>query len=574
MANIGSILVDGQDVDMPALRAWLANLAGTVSAAAMGFRTFDTEAALNEYTPTGDQPRYAFVADGDAFTGYRFTGSLPWVEDATFYEGVATVVQPLVDQVTEVAEQVETFTTGNRVLFGSPGYAQTGSSGGRNFLINGETIDHPEIVRMNAAIETAGLSKLFGPVSEIDVSPLGSLVAGMVYGQSTDGDGPDNVYLNIQTGPFDFAKMYTPGPRPQDGGTDPAVIYASAVPYGENGGRETPMGAALKMIAQLRRDWDGVEMGAASGEYLFGSVPGAGGQSSASLADPTENPGTNYLYNRMIDNISHGPSVAASLGLAYQLTFAATSQGEGDYSANLNPETEWKPNWRKTRLGMQAAALAATGINRPLPMIVEQTATHLYYGRNTPTIALAQLAICQSDDMFVFAGPTYDVSYQNEGEQPRRLHPDAQGLNIKGARYGLAAYLWLYRGIKMRPFIPDTVVRSGSSVIARWDTGGRKLVLDQAIPNPTGTYGFTLATSGGADIPITGVKLVGRDRVVITTGSAVPAGFKLRNGWTGDAFRGLSSVRDDLGDDLIFDPDGPMPVPMHRWAPIFEIAGA
>lgn len=99
MASIASILVDGQDPSMPALRAWLANLSGSVTAAAGGFRTFANEAALDAYTPAVGEPTYAFVTDPE-FTAYKFTGALPWVEDSSYFEGVAAVVQPLLDGAT------------------------------------------------------------------------------------------------------------------------------------------------------------------------------------------------------------------------------------------------------------------------------------------------------------------------------------------------------------------------------------------------------------------------------------------------------------------------------------------
>jgi hypothetical protein len=104
MATIESILVDGQDPSMPALRAWLANLSGSVAAAAGGFRTFASLAALNAYTPAAGEPTYAFVTD-PKLAAYKFTGALPWVADPTFYEGVATVVQPLVDDAEDARDQ-------------------------------------------------------------------------------------------------------------------------------------------------------------------------------------------------------------------------------------------------------------------------------------------------------------------------------------------------------------------------------------------------------------------------------------------------------------------------------------
>nr|WP_317893697.1 SGNH/GDSL hydrolase family protein [uncultured Sphingomonas sp.] len=98
MDDIATILQDGKDPSIPALRAWLMSLAGSVSAASNGFRTFESLSALNAYTPTGDEPSYAFLADGEVFQPYRYDGE-SWVVDDAYFAGVGTIVQPLIDQV-------------------------------------------------------------------------------------------------------------------------------------------------------------------------------------------------------------------------------------------------------------------------------------------------------------------------------------------------------------------------------------------------------------------------------------------------------------------------------------------
>ena len=94
MTTIASILRDGEDPSMPALRSWLQNLGGSVSAAAQGFRTFQNLADLNAYAPAAGAPTYAFVV-GDRFVAYKFVDGA-WQADPSYAEGVANVVQPLV----------------------------------------------------------------------------------------------------------------------------------------------------------------------------------------------------------------------------------------------------------------------------------------------------------------------------------------------------------------------------------------------------------------------------------------------------------------------------------------------
>lgn len=102
MAHIATILRDGEDPFMPDLRRWLMNLSGSVAAASNGFRTFDSLAALRAYTPAGEQPRYAFVADGASFQAYLYDGA-DWIADEAYFEGAARVVRPFVEEANAAA---------------------------------------------------------------------------------------------------------------------------------------------------------------------------------------------------------------------------------------------------------------------------------------------------------------------------------------------------------------------------------------------------------------------------------------------------------------------------------------
>lgn len=103
MVTIASILRDGEDPSMPALRTWLANLAATISVASGGFRTFASQAALNAYTPAAGEPTYAFVTDPE-FTPYKFSGSLPWVADPTFFDGFTALIEPELSEALSTAD--------------------------------------------------------------------------------------------------------------------------------------------------------------------------------------------------------------------------------------------------------------------------------------------------------------------------------------------------------------------------------------------------------------------------------------------------------------------------------------
>ena len=103
-ATIASILRDGQDPSMPALRQWLQALSSSVAATVMGFRTFPTLADLNAYVPTGTQATYAFTTDG-GLTPYKFAAGV-WTVDNSFYQGFGALVEPLVEELTAVTLRV------------------------------------------------------------------------------------------------------------------------------------------------------------------------------------------------------------------------------------------------------------------------------------------------------------------------------------------------------------------------------------------------------------------------------------------------------------------------------------
>lgn len=104
MATIASILRDGEDPSMPALRAWLANLSISVAAAAQGVTTVATVAARDTFYATeANRGKLVYVNNNngsatDPANGvYEYVGSAPRLA-AGFYSGVTQVVQPLVDE--------------------------------------------------------------------------------------------------------------------------------------------------------------------------------------------------------------------------------------------------------------------------------------------------------------------------------------------------------------------------------------------------------------------------------------------------------------------------------------------
>lgn len=109
MATIGSILVDGRDIDMPALRTFLATLQGSVALAAEGIVTVLTVAERDAfYATVANRGKLVYVNNNngsatDPFNGiYEFANGGPRIATA-YLEGLTTIVQPLVDQAQTAA---------------------------------------------------------------------------------------------------------------------------------------------------------------------------------------------------------------------------------------------------------------------------------------------------------------------------------------------------------------------------------------------------------------------------------------------------------------------------------------
>lgn len=127
MADLASILRDGEDPAMPELRKWLLKLAGSVSAAALGVKPYLTQATLYEdkAQPNGTLAIVYNDAAGANNRVYHADASNPngWVIDTAYSEGLSAIVQPLVDQ----AQTAATAATAGAAGLSFPITAEAGS---------------------------------------------------------------------------------------------------------------------------------------------------------------------------------------------------------------------------------------------------------------------------------------------------------------------------------------------------------------------------------------------------------------------------------------------------------------
>lgn len=432
-------------------------------------------------------------------------------------------------------------------------------------------VNHPDINDIRARLTNVEAGKINDYSNTIVNAELVHIIS---YGQSLSTG--DSGYPLLTTTALPYAYKFSGGVRPQDAesGTDnnlglsPATLYtAPLLPFTEqfvSGGREyeTPLGGCLQMIAQLLQAENGLDLTAANQSFL-GSAPGRGGVNIDTLSKPQA------LFNRLVDNITYGKTRATEMSKTYELAALMWLQGEADYQTGTS-RSGYALKLRQLRSDIEAAMQTATGLTgRPLPMVTYQTATHIFYGKKPPVIAQAQLDV-SADKYVAMAAPCYFVPF-NTDAAAGSVHLTSTGYKWLGAYMGLAIKRWIYDGTKINPLTPTAIQNFGNGVIVLSFavSGNQKLVLDTTtVPNP-GNYGFTATDSNGTTVAISSVTLVGRNAIRITCANNTVK--SIQYAWIGDSIKGFGNLRDNSGDTLIFDPPG-INKPMHRWAPIFDVA--
>ncbi|SFG08521.1 hypothetical protein SAMN05518801_10741 [Novosphingobium sp. CF614] len=403
-----------------------------------------------------------------------------------------------------------------------------------------------------------------------ELYPVGQALHMIYYGQSlTAGRGA----AAISTSPLAYAYRYVGGVAAQDniGSSSSATNHASIVAHIEtdmtDGGRgaflygETPAYGGAMMLHQLYAA-DGFDMGT-DAPVLLSSVPAIGGQSLVNLMPGGASSGWTFLT----DAIGYAPArCLADLSRAYGGLGLGWNQGQAEIGLGTPGET-YKTNMISMRASAEALVQAAEGNTRPFPIFIAQVAAHPNYSVADPIIARAQLELCQEQAYFALACPDYIFTRQADG-----IHITATSELWMGAYQTLCAYRWCVKGEKPVPLVP-TAQRLGARTIALTFpvASGRKLQWDTAIVAAQTNYGFTAVnTATSAALTITGVTIGGAGRVAYLTFSAdLPAAAQIRYAWqSGDGKKGAGNLRDD--DPLVFDPSGHN-LPMHTWAPIFDL---
>ncbi len=444
-----------------------------------------------------------------------------------------------------------------------------------NMKVSATEIIHPEIDALReeiADVTAANLPLSYvatdGRAAEFSTAPVAEYVHIMVTGQSLSVDAGHTGEV-IHSDPLDFAFMFNGGlnwpyQNPYLDSNTAGYIASSHTSLvamqegvGESTG-ETPSAGMALMMQQLATA-DGCAFGSDSGQYLVVSNPGVGGSSVEELlASPR--------FDFPTADVEYAASLSVAAGKS-SMTFAMPIiQGE---SNTYSDAATWKANWQTYKANIEALMVTEYGGDQDLFTPIYQMAREIEEAPED--IMLAQLELSKLDG-WGLATPDYWLEKVSDG-----LHLTALSSVWIGAHFGRCIYEAKYKGFRRRPLDPVSQRRFGNSLALQFPVvDGRRLQWNTTQVPQADNYGFELMQSNGTTpITITGVKIVGRDTVVITGNAPIPAGAFVRYGFRGDGTDGQTNRRafgfGNLQDDdpLVFDPEG-LALPMNNWAPIFQ----
>lgn len=375
------------------------------------------------------------------------------------------------------------------------------------------------------------------------------------YGQSLMG-GINSTPLQTVTAILN-AYRFNGGVRAQDGTGTSAENHASLVPYietsavtGDGTGYETPMGGTITAI--LDRLLINAE-GYSSGDLNFlGSVPAQGSRSISELKQPT-----GIYMTRLKDDITYGFQRANEMGLTYDVLAMEWLQSEADQSAGTLPAV-YMNSFSEMVDTINNHASSVLGKAVTIPWFIYQMNSWINRTPNNtyPTMPLTLLELARTRDDTRLVQPMYMYDYYDNA------HLLGFDSKICGYRFGLAIEQELITGKKFEPLWSKDVILQGGIGNIFYDPV-RGLSLDTSLVTDPGNYGMSLLDPDDNPLTLTEVS-VHLDRLRIRASGGIPAGSKLRIGFTGGTTGQKPSrttgprccLRDNQGDIIKYDPNG------------------
>lgn len=361
------------------------------------------------------------------------------------------------------------------------------------------------------------------------------------------------------------ALMFSGGTRPLQTTSNQSTAYAALIPLVENNNNSNPtqctaaynIGTPGETPLSGMFDWmktEAVEeLFPAAGFNFLGSCPGLGGAPISTLVQGTT------PYNRLLNEVTLAKALAVAASKSYGVPAVLWLQGEADSATSV---ASYQSTLTTLFTNLNTDIKAITGQSKNVQFFMYQTVA------NNPSIA--QFNVAQAVANAHIAVPCYAFPRNSTDN----THLTAYGYRFIGAYFGRAIKRQVIDGVGWSSLKPISTSIVGSTIVLNTNsTAG--LVMDSSSGVGGPTWGFSVATSGAVNVPVTGVVINSPTQLTITTSPAPVAGDTIAYGLiNGGGFSG-GGIRDQMG---WFDrasgllPAGPsISTLMHNWLSVFQI---
>lgn len=324
---------------------------------------------------------------------------------------------------------------------------------------------------------------------------------------------------------------------------------------------ETPGSAAADVSASFMG-----KMYYDAGLSFLVTAPSAGGLSIDQISKNTA------PYQRMIQDIDAAKKITTEEGKTYNVQAILFSHGEEDTYLNTSGE-QYIKNVNSLMRDIAIDVKKITGQSFAPHFIVYQVASHRYYKKIYPEIALAQYKLEQSNNNYTIATPMYIFDYSID-----HLHLRGWSSWILGAYYGKVYSKKYLNNEDWSPLTIKSVKAYGNYIDVKFNIPVPPIKIDTSVVSIAKNYGFSVRNSYNVEFNvIKEIKITGDDSIRIVVDDVIPddAHLTYAFGNNDDVAGGgrINGARGNIRDSDMFtaeSPDGKDHV-LHNWLLISDV---
>ncbi|MEI7765218.1 MAG: fibronectin type III domain-containing protein [bacterium] len=216
-------------------------------------------------------------------------------------------------------------------------------------------------------------------------------------------------------------------------------------------------------------------------------------------------------------------AAASELSKTDRVVGVAIIHGEADHQ-QFTTAAEYESYLVEWQHDYETDSKAITGQVDIVPLFTDQMASFTGYNATTSVIPGAQLAAAEDNPgKIVLVGPKYFLNYSDYA------HLNNTSYRWLGGYYAKVMKKVLIDKETWRPLTPDSILRSGKVVYAKFHVPIGKIALDTTLVSLRTNYGFEYSDSTSS-ATISSVEILNTDTVKITL-SNVPTGYSQKLGY-------------------------------------------